>query len=105
MNKVGRERSIVGVIVLCLVALMLPLAPAAFAQASGQVIDCDDQSGDDAETNPAGQTEQYTCTVRDANGNPVNEAQVDAENLTARMIPTTRTRTPLPTSALLALRA
>ena len=81
MKRVGRERSIVAVIALCLLALMLPLAPMAYAQASNLVIDCDDQSGDDAETNPAGQTETYTCLVRDANGNPVNNAQVDAENL------------------------
>lgn len=82
MSKVGRERSIIAVIVLCLVALTLPLAPAALAQPSGLVVNCVDQSGDDAETNPAGQTETYTCTVTRANGGaPANNVFIDVENL------------------------
>jgi hypothetical protein len=56
------------------------IAPVALAQVSGQTIDCDDESGDDAQTNAAGESETYTCTVTDANG-PVNNARVDAENL------------------------
>jgi Bacterial Ig-like domain (group 1)/RTX calcium-binding nonapeptide repeat (4 copies) len=54
---------------------------------SGTVLDCDDASGDDTETNPvtgAGSRETYTCTVIDTAPNPdvpVSGARIDAENL------------------------
>ncbi len=43
-------------------------------QAEAETVDCDDQSGDDRETNPsgAGSSETYTCRIRDENNNPVN---------------------------------
>lgn len=47
-------------------------------------LDCDDQSGDDRETNPSGSgpnsDETYTCTVRDEFGNPVSGRRVNGEN-------------------------
>ncbi|MGH2746416.1 MAG: Ig-like domain-containing protein, partial [Actinomycetota bacterium] len=47
-------------------------------------LDCDDESGDDRETNPSiaaeESTETYTCTVQDEFGNPVEGEQVLGEN-------------------------
>ena len=80
MRDIGRKRSLAGIVVLCVVALLVPMAPAALAQPSGLVLDCDDQSGDDAQTNNAGESETYTCTVTDGSG-PVNNVRIDAENL------------------------
>ena len=51
-------------------------------------LDCDDQSGDDAETNAAGQSETYTCTLTAPDSNdagterdPVTGVRIDWENL------------------------
>lgn len=58
------------------------------APAAPTVLDCDDQSGDDTQTNNAGETETYTClaTAPDSNdpGNapdPVSGVRIDWENL------------------------
>jgi len=54
---------------------------------AGTVLDCDDESGNDTETNPvtgAGSRETYTCTVLDTAPNPdvpVSGARIDVENL------------------------
>lgn len=60
----------------------------AAALPAGSVIDCDDASGDDAETNAAGASETYTCTVTQPDGpdgntapDPVANVRIDAENL------------------------
>jgi hypothetical protein len=47
----------------------------------GATVDCDDESGDDIETNRKGQAENYRCVVLDDDGNPVTGAFVDGENL------------------------
>ena len=51
-------------------------------------LDCDDETGDDAQTNPSGQTELYTCTVTQPDGSdtdtlpdPAANVAIDAENL------------------------
>lgn len=55
--------------------------------AAGAVLDCDDASGDDTETNPVtgpSSSETYTCTVIDTAPTPdvpVSGAKIDAENL------------------------
>lgn len=51
--------------------------------ATGNVsLDCDDQSGNDTETNALGQNEVYDCTVTDEFGNPQQfQRNVDMENL------------------------
>ena len=47
-------------------------------------LDCDDQSGDDRETNPgsagASSTETYTCTATDEDGDGVEGAKINGEN-------------------------
>lgn len=68
------------VMVLLFQAVALIAAPVAHAQVSGHVVDCDDESGDDAQTNNAGDDEVYTCLVT-SGGNPVNGANLDVENL------------------------
>ena len=59
------------------------------AVVAGISIDCDDESGNDTETNPAGQSETYTCTVTQPDGadadtarDPVANTPVDLENMT-----------------------
>jgi hypothetical protein len=55
--------------------------------AAGAVLDCDDASGNDTETNPVtgpSSSETYTCTVIDSAPNPdvpVSGVRIDAENL------------------------
>jgi hypothetical protein len=55
--------------------------------AAGAVLDCDDASGDDTETNPVtgpSSSETYTCTVVDTAPTPdvpVSGVRIDAENL------------------------
>ena len=60
------------------------------AAPTNRALDCDDESGDDAQTNPhigTGSTETYTCTLRNTNGTAtttddvaVSGVKIDAEN-------------------------
>lgn len=75
-----RRAACASVMLLLFQAVAVIAAPAVLAQVSGHVVDCDDESGDDAQTNNAGEDEIYTCTVT-SGGNPVNRARIDAENL------------------------
>lgn len=58
------------------------------AAPAGAVLDCDDASGDDAETNAAGASETYTCTATQPDGpdagttpDPLTNVRIDVENL------------------------
>ena len=75
-----RRASWAAVMVLLFQTVAVIGAPAVLAQPSGHVLDCDDQSGNDTETNAAGDDETYSCLVT-SGGNPVNQAEVDVENL------------------------
>ena len=53
----------------------------AWIAATAAQVDCDDETGDDAETNLQGDSETYICTVQDTHGNPVAGVSVDGENM------------------------
>ncbi|MDQ3963098.1 MAG: Ig-like domain-containing protein [Actinomycetota bacterium] len=75
-----RRAAWASVMVLLLQTLAVVAAPLAHAQLSGHVVDCDDESGNDTQTNAAGDDEIYSCLVT-SGGNPVNGARIDVENL------------------------
>jgi Ca2+-binding RTX toxin-like protein len=67
----------------CLMALTVPLAPAAFAQTPSYTLDCDDaaNTSNDTVTNNAGESETYTCHVTATGQTVVSDLQIDGENL------------------------
>ena len=73
-----RRATWASVMVLLFQAVAVIAAPAVLAQIPpAYALDCDDQSGNDDETNAAGVSETYRCTVTSADN--VNNLQIDAE--------------------------